>query len=288
MTVQELLEQIKHEYPSLSGAQKQVATYVFENYYQIPFLSISALASQIGVSDNTIVKFCVRFGFDKFAQFKNIFSEYVHSELVLFNKISGQETNSQREKNDFFMQGMDDDIAAINATLNNTSNRENLPALVKMINSAQNIYITGGRASGMMAGYFANILRYLGLNVHDVTFGVGDYLDRLSSIKKKDLVIVIAFSRYTAQVVDAVKELHMNHIPIALITDSGLSPCVPYSSISFYCGSASGYYFPSFAGCLSLIGVICRATVYSRKKDASEHIRQLEKRLINNGVFFQS
>ena len=72
MTLNELLERIRLEQGTLSAAQQQVAAYVVENYYQIPFLSISALAAAIGVSDNTIVKFCVRFGFDKFAQFKNI------------------------------------------------------------------------------------------------------------------------------------------------------------------------------------------------------------------------
>ena len=261
-----------------------MAAYVVDNYYQIPFLSISALAANIGVSDNTIVKFCMRFGFDKFAQFKDIFSKHVHSELVMFNKVS-RENETASEKNDFFQQSIDEDTAAIRSTLQNPRNRENLPKLIEMLGCAQHIYITGGRASSMMASYFANLLRYLGLAVHDVNFGIGDYLDRLSMVKKEDLMIVISLARYTAQVVDAVRQLHSDGIPIVLITDTGISPMQTYSKLTFSCGSASGYYFPSYAGCLSLIGVICRAAASSRKKDAAEHIRFLEERLLNHGVF---
>ena len=286
MTLYELLDRIRQEQGSLSAAQKQVASYVIENYYQIPFLSISALAANIGVSDNTIVKFCARFGYDKFAQFKSVFSEHVHSELVMFNKVT-DESRHVDVQGDFFEQGISDDVAAINATLTNPANKENLPKLIEMMNKANQIYITGGRASSMMAGYFANILRYLGLIVHDVNFGVGDYLDRLSMVKKDDLVIVVSMSRYTSQVVEAVRELHGDGIPVVLITDAGNSPMLPYAKLAFRCGSASGYYFPTYAGCISLIGVICRACSASRKKDAAAHIRFIEKRLLEHGVFTQ-
>ena len=284
MTLYELLDKIRQEQNTLSAAQKQVAAYVIENYYQIPFLSISALAGNIGVSDNTIVKFCARFGYEKFAQFKSVFSEHVHSELVMFNKVS-DEPGESVEQGDYFDQGMADDIAAINATLTNPVNKENLPKLIDMLNGAQQIYITGGRASSMMAGYFANVLRYLGYTVHDMNFGVGDYLDRLSMVKKEDLVIVVGMSRYTSQVVEAVRELHGDGIPVALITDAGNSPMLPYAKLAFFCGSSSGYYFPTYAGCISLIGVICRAASASRKKDAAKHIKFIEKRLLEHGVF---
>ena len=284
MTLNELLERIRLEQGTLSAAQQQVAAYVVENYYQIPFLSISALAAAIGVSDNTIVKFCVRFGFDKFAQFKNIFSEHVHSELVMFNKVA-KTPESLHEEKDYFEQGIEEDSAAVKGTLTNPVNKENLGKLLKMLNKAKHIYVTGGRASSMMSGYLANLLRYLGLTVHDVNFGIGDYLDRLSMVKKDDLMIVISLARYTAQVVDAMRELHGDGIPIVLITDTGLSPMLPYSQLTFYCNSASGYYFPSYAGCLALIGVICRAAEKSRKKDVAEHVKFLEERLLRHGVF---
>lgn len=281
--MQDLLNRIRQKQESFPAAQRLVAAYVVENYNQIPFLSITTLAKNIGVSDNTVIKFCNQLGFQKFTEFKRVFSDYAHSELVMFNKLS--ETGEGDIENSFFAQGLEEDSAAIHATLTNPINQQNLPEMLSMLDKAKNIYITGGRGSAIMAALFANMLRYLGYKVHDISTGVGDYLDRLSMVEKDDLVIVISFPRYTAQIVNAAKYLHEQGVPIVLITDTGLSPALPYASLSFHCSYDSNYYFPTFGGCLSLIGVICRAASATRKKEAAQHIRHLEGMLIDYGVF---
>ena len=280
--MQDLLNRIRQKQESFPAAQRLVAAYVVENYNQIPFLSITTLAKNIGVSDNTVIKFCNQLGFQKFTEFKRVFSDYAHSELVMFNKLS--ETGEGDIENSFFAQGLEEDSAAIHATLTNPINQQNLPEMLSMLDKAKNIYITGGRGSAIMAALFANMLRYLGYKVHDISTGVGDYLDRLSMVEKDDLVIVISFPRYTAQIVNAAKYLHAQGVPIVLITDTGLSPALPYASLSFHCSYDSNYYFPTFGGCLSLIGVICRAASATRKKEAAQHIRHLEGMLIDYGV----
>ena len=281
--MQDLLNRIRQKQESFPAAQRLVAAYVVENYNQIPFLSITTLAKNIGVSDNTVIKFCNQLGFQKFTEFKRVFSDYAHSELVMFNKLS--ETGEGDIENSFFAQGLEEDSAAIHATLTNPVNQQNLPEMLSMLDKAKNIYITGGRGSAIMAALFANMLRYLGYKVHDISTGVGDYLDRLSMVEKDDLVIVISFPRYTAQIVNAAKYLHEQGVPIVLITDTGLSPALPYANLSFHCSYDSNYYFPTFSGCLSLIGVICRAASATRKKEAAQHIRHLEGMLIDRGVF---
>ena len=283
ISLQDLLNRIRQKQESFPAAQRLVAAYVVENYNQIPFLSITTLAKNIGVSDNTVIKFCNQLGFQKFTEFKRVFSDYAHSELVMFNKLS--ETGEGDIENSFFAQGLEEDSAAIHATLTNPVNQQNLPEMLSMLDKAKNIYITGGRGSAIMAALFANMLRYLGYKVHDISTGVGDYLDRLSMVEKDDLVIVISFPRYTAQIVNAAKYLHEQGVPIVLITDTGLSPALPYENLSFHCSYDSNYYFPTFGGCLSLIGVICRAASATRKKEASQHIRHLEGMLIDHGVF---
>ena len=174
---------------------------------------------------------------------------------------------------------------AIQATMTNPVNHNALKALLPMISNSQHIYITAGRASSYLAGLLANALRYLGLKVYEVSFGVGDYWDKLSLIEKDDLVIAVSFPRYTSQLVDALEVLHGNGIPIVLITDTGLSPAVPYADTIFYCAVASSSYFPCYSGCLSLINTLCRAVGAHRKNTAAAHISQLERRLIEQDVF---
>ena len=280
--VLDLLNRIRQEQSAFSAAQRQVAAYVLEHYHRIPFLSISALAEQIGVSNNTVIKFCNQLGYAKFAEFKRAFSEYAHTELVMYNKLSA---SAPDESSDLWEAGMQEDIAAIQATLSDPVNRESLKKLLPMLERASHIYITGGRASGALAGLFAATLRYLDLKVHELNAGVGDYWDRISMVTPEDLVIAISLPRYTAEVVDALKQLHSRGIPVALITYTGLSPAHPYADPVFHCMVNSGYYQLCYAGCSSLISVICRAAGAMRKHHAGTYMHKLENHLLDTGVF---
>ncbi len=281
-TLQQLLDRIRSCYSQLSPAQKLVAAYVVENSYQIPFLSITKLAKNIGVSDSSVIKFCNQMGYAKFAAFKKKFSGHVRSELVMSNKLSAEDAVQAENP---VTAGMEEDLAAIRATLTDPANGQALEKLLPMLKKAKHIYVTGGRASGYMAGILANALRYLGLKTHAVEFGVGDYWDRLSMVTPEDLVIAVSMPRYTAQVVDALSMLHKTGVPIALITDTGLSAAHGYADPVFHCSVSSSYYFPCYAGCLSMISAICRAAGSSLKGDAARHISTLETQLLEQGIF---
>ena len=282
--MQQLLERILREQDTFPTAQKQVAAYVVDNYYQIPFLSITALARNIGVSDTTIIKFCTQLGFDGFGDFKKVFSDYVHSELIMYNKLSRSSMDMDTASSPF-KQVLDEDIANIQSTLSNSINQENMAKLVEMIQQAKGIYAVGGRSSAILAHYLASTLRYLGLQIHTFSDGVGDQLDQLFTIQKTDLVIALCFPRYTSFIIEGLRELHERGIPIVLITDTGLSPAYPYADLVFHCSISTNAYFPCYASCLSLLSVICRSTGIALKGKATDHIHALEQSLLEHNIF---
>ena len=286
MELNELLDQIRQAQDNYSPSQKRVAAYVLENYKQIPFESITALSEKIGVSHYSVISFCKSLGYDKFSEFKKCLSKYA-SDLIIYNKLSEGEENSgtKYDHNQFFDQALSEDISAIQATLSNPVNRDNLPKLVEMLDTARYIYVTGGRSSSHFAGLFASFLRYLDLKVIDLMPERGDYWDHITMIEPEDLVIAISFPRYTAQVVKSLMDLYHTGIPIALITDAGLSPAQPYAALTFHCDVRSSSYIQCYAGCLSLISAICRAVSNSRKQKAADHVRDLEKKLLEQGIF---
>lgn len=282
--MQELLDRIKQEQEDFPAAQKQVAAYVVDNCYQIPFLSITSMAKNIGVSDSTIIKFCTQLGFEGFGEFKKVFSDYAYSELTMLNKLS-RSTLSGGSDGTVFSEVLEEDTSNIQATLTSQINRDSLDRFLELLNNSENIYVTGGRSSLILAEHMASTLRYLGLKIHDLSGGVGDYLDRLMMIDKKDMVIAFCFPRYTAMVVSALRDLQEAGIPVVLFTDTGLSPAYPYADLVFLCNVSSKAWFPSYTSCMSLIGTICRAAGVLRKDSATSHVAKLEKRLLERGVF---
>lgn len=279
-TLEDLLEKIRHAQKNFSPAQRLVAAYVLENSHQVPFLSITRLSEKIGVSDNSVIKFCNGIGYSRFAEFKKDFSNRVHAELLMSNKLSQSE-----KKDDLFSAALEENTISIHSTLTAPINAQSLKKALPLIEGARNIYIIGGRASGFIAGYFANALRYLGLTIIDVNFGMGDFWTRLSMIQEGDLLIAISLPRYTAQIVEGVKMVHGEGIPVILITDTGLSPALPYADVVFHCAFASDSYFPCYSGCVALISTICFAISTDRKEVATGHIEKLEQTLIEQGVF---
>ena len=84
---------------------------------------------------------------------------------------------------------------------------------------------------------------------------------------------------------DGLEYLKSRDVPIALITDTGLSPALPFADAVFYCTVSSNWYFPCYSGCVALISAICRAVGAQRKEQAADHISSLERRLIEQGLF---
>ena len=268
-TFLEILNRIRQEQPHFSSAQRQVANYVLENYHMIPFLSISSLAENIGVSSNSIIKFCNQLGFDKFTEFKRIFADHAHSELtssgICAENLAGKEGK-------YFSQGLENDTAAIHATLTNPSNVKNLPKALEMITKASHIYISGGMRSSGLATVFAGSLRLLGLKTHELCYGSFAFSQQLRMATPEDLIIAICLPRYTPDIVEDLKKLQKKGIPVIVITDTGLSPVLPYADLSFCCALPSTYYLPSCAGVLSLIDVLCRGV--SHQVDSEKYRKQ--------------
>ena len=186
--VMELLDHIRREQDNFPAAQKKVAAFVVENYQQIAFLPISALSQRVGVSDNTVIKFCNHLGYEKFTEFKKEFTSYAHSELLIYNKIGG-ETAPVSEGDSVWSMIQNDAIASLQETLSDPQNHSSLTELLARMEKAKHIYVTGGRLSGIAAAMLANKLRYLNLQVHDLSCGtVGDYIDQTALVQPEDLV----------------------------------------------------------------------------------------------------
>lgn len=279
--IQQILSGIKGGRYGFPAAQRLVADYVVKNYEQIPFLSITALAQNCGVSEKTVVKFCNSLGFEKFTEFKRTFSAYAQSKLIITNKLS----SAPAPDGDVFERTMRQDISAIEKTMTLPENREALSDAARRILAAKRVYVTGGRASAALAALLASMLRYLGLQVQELLPSACDYYDRLMTVQPDDLVITICFSRYTAQIAEGAAFLHAHDVPIVLMTDLEPSPLYAYAACTLQCEASAEGYFPCYAGCLSILYALCSTLGSMRGADAAEHARELERVLLDRGVF---
>lgn len=258
-THMDVLNRIRDEQGHFSPAQRQVADYVLKYFHQIPFLSISALAENIGVSNNSIIKFCNHLGFSRFAEFKRIFSDHAHSTLT--TQLS-PDSETKVISNDFFSQNLEEDFQVISTTLNDPINHENLPKAVSMITKAHHIYICGGSRSYPMADSLASKLQYMRLAASPVYYEPDSFWVKIRSAKPDDLVIIITMPTYSEIAVSSMKKLHKAGVPILLLTDNGLSPALPYADVALHCAYYDSFYMFSNIGVHTMINTLCRGVNY--------------------------
>ena len=251
----DVLNRIRDEQPNFSAAQRQVADYVLKYFHQIPFLSISALAENIGVSNNSIIKFCNHLGFAKFAEFKRIFSEHAHATLTA---PPASENNVGANGDDFFMQNLEDDLQSITSTMHNPANHENLPKAASMITKARRIFVCGGSRSYPMAYTLTRNLQWMRLPASAMYYEPDSFWIEARTATPDDLVIMFCLPSYSNTALDGMKRLQKKGVPVLLFTDDGLSPALPYATLTLYCAVYDHFYVYSGIGVYSMISALVR------------------------------
>ena len=79
--------------------------------------------------------------------------------------------------------------------------------------------------------------------------------------------------------------MHRRGLRIALINDKVVSPVYQFAAIALHCATDSSAFLPCYTGCLALIDVICQAVCMEHRSEITEYVRDLEKRLLAQGVW---
>ncbi|MBU5626957.1 MurR/RpiR family transcriptional regulator [Oscillibacter sp. MSJ-2] len=281
--MQKLLRQLQESQSEFSPAQKAVADYIVSHYMDIPFQTISQIAQLTGTSETTISKFCNELGFSGFSGFKRLAAEYVNNALPINNRL--ENTAASMEEGDAVSEIMRYDIDDIQATLKNPANLANIQPFLAMVDQARHVYTLGGRSASFFAAFFAFKLRQQDVNVSNIEFGVGDYVDKMMMIRPGDLVIAFSFSRYTKKVVEMVRRLKQRGVSIVLLTSEGLSPAFEYADLVFTCRTVSRSYVASYTACLSLLNTLLITRALRHKVRMEEYLKELERNLMDFDMF---
>lgn len=281
--MQNLLQTIQENQTSYSPAQKAIADYIIAHYIDIPFQTITQIGQATGTSETTISKFCSELGLSGFSGLKRLASDYVNASLPLNNRF--ENTVTRLDDDTAVDEVLRCDLDNIRATLLNLNNRANLQKLPDMIDNACCIYTIGGRSSSCFASFLAFKMRQLGVAVHNIDFGLGDYVDKMMMIGPSDLVFAFSFPRYTKRIVEVLRQLRERGVPIVLVTGEGLSPAFDCAELVFTCRTTSRSYVASYVSCIALINAVLITYALQHKEQMERNLRLLEKNLIDFDMF---
>lgn len=260
--LQNLQDEIRQRYDSLSKRLKQVAQYVLDNNNSIVFDTVATIAERANVPPSTLIRFANAFGFSGFNEMKQIFRETLMEEtsnyterLQLSRKLDEQPQEAPNDILNIFAKA---NTQALQQLANQTS-QEQLQQAVDILKNAQNIFIIGLKRSFSIACYLDYALHHLDCRSFVINGLGGMFDEQLNQVKKGDVVVAISFSPYAQETLNIMDITAQKGIKQIAITDSQISPLLMFSDVSFVIKEAQVRGFRSQCASMTLVQTLAIA-----------------------------
>ncbi len=149
---------------------------------------------------------------------------------------------------------------------------------VDMIMEAKTIYIVGVRSSAALANFLGFYFNLIFENVKLIhTNSVSEMFEQIHRISSDDVMIGISFPRYSKRTLKAMEYAMSKNANVITITDSPLSPMVPFSNCSLIARSDMVSFVDSLVAPLSLVNAIIVALSIRKKESLVNSLESLEK-----------
>lgn len=270
-----LHREIKGRGNQLSQAQRKLLEYVLAHEEEAVFLKIGDLARQGKVSLATVSRLSRALGFKGFPEFQRELQRLFRHRLTTTSRLQNTVKKTAGEKN-ILAKVLQNDMVNIAETLKQTSPAE-FQRFVKSLASAARIVIVGLRSAHSLAVFMAVALEFLQKEVWLVQPGMGDMWDRLTGLKKGDVVVGISFPRYTKQTVEVLRFAKAQGLKTLAITDTLLSPLAHYADHVLTARYKMDSFIESFTAAFSLINALVTALGIQSPQNTYASLQRLER-----------
>ena len=270
-----LHREIKGRGNQLSQAQRKLLEYVLAHEEEAVFLKIGDLARQGKVSLATVSRLSRALGFKGFPEFQRELQRLFRHRLTTTSRLQNTVKKAAGEKN-ILAKVLQNDMINIAETLKQTSPAE-FQRFVKGLASAARIVIVGLRSAHSLAVFMAVALEFLQKEVWLIQPGMGDMWDRLTGLKKGDVVVGISFPRYTKQTVEVLRFAKAQGLKTLAITDTLLSPLAHYADHVLTARYKMDSFIESFTAAFSLINALVTALGIQSPQNTYASLQRLER-----------
>lgn len=270
----DLMKLIQINFHRLSKGQKIIAQYIMNNYDKAAFLTAAKLGEMVGVSESTVVRFANAIGYEGYPQLQKQLQEMIKTKLTTVQRIEMSDGYSNEDS--VLKNVLKSDMDNIRATMEELD-YAGFERAVKYIRDARSIYIIGLRSSTTLAEFLGFYLNQIRDNVHVVTYTIGDIFEQLFRINENDLVIAMAFPRYSSRTIKAFEYSKAMRAKTLAITDSMLSPLCSYADITLVAKSNMESFVDSIVAPLSLLNALIVSVGLKEKHKLASSFSRLEE-----------
>ena len=261
-----LKDRISDAYDELSPHLQRIARYALKSPNRFALQTVQEISSETEVQPSSIVRFAQTFGFRGFTELQKIFRHrLIEGTPDLREEIFLRDSSLESIADDDPLYLLDDfakaSIQAIDG-MRKTIGNDDLKAAIRLMDSADTIYVLGQRRAFPVASYIAYGLARLERKTNFIDFVGGMVPQQAATIGEDDLLIAVSFAEYTRSVVDVVKDVAIRGRKILAITDTNHSPLSKHATLAFHVSDDSIRRFRPLAPSLVLAQVLILGLSY--------------------------
>ncbi len=270
----DFMKNISQNYDGFTNSHKIVADFMMDNLDYIAFATLEDLASKVGVSTTTVIRFARVLGYDGYSEMQKAIQENIKNKVALPDRL---DVSGQLPGNGLLKDSFANDIRNIEETFSNIS-EEVLGEAIQMISGADTVYVLGMRSSYALAHYMFSRIAQLRENVRLIQSTGMFFPEEMTSAKEGDVCIAYLFPRYSKTTANIISWFRMHGIKIILFTTQSPSAVDVYGDVLLPCSVMGISYKNSFAAPLCLINYIAAALAsgnYEKSKRALERTEEI-------------
>jgi DNA-binding MurR/RpiR family transcriptional regulator len=251
---------------TLTPAERRIAEAVLAEPTLLAFGTVSDLASQVGTSRPTIVRFATKLGFEGYTQLQ----QHVRSDLSHRLSRPSERIRSGDEAAVPARVAFEDAIASVFNVLEGGQ----LAKIVEPVVRAEQVWVLSGETSLSGAHALQSGLSMVRPGVRlleEHSFGTD-----LSDAGAGDVAIVFDFHRYRRQVAIAARSLANAGVPVIAVTDSPFSPLVEVADNWVQIEVPAVGPFDSSVPVVALCELLVAEVAKARFEEATDRIDRIE------------
>lgn len=272
-----LLQHIADKTPSLSKSERRVAEYVVEHREEVIHSTLAALASSIGVSEPTVIRFCSSMGFSGFQDFR--------LEMARFLALGVPATHSAIEESDalptIVTKIFDHTISSLDHT-RRSFDVEGVVRAVELIRAAKRLHFFGFGASSIIAEDAQQKSPLFGRPCSALADPHQQFIETATA-DAGDLFVLISHTGRTVPLPLLAEEAHANGARVIAITGTPTSPLARVADVVVVTETLedTDLYTPTISriAALVVIDILATATAMHRDGVDLERLRGMKQKL---------
>lgn len=267
----------------LTPKARTLGSYIIQNPSKVVFMTTKELSSACGVSEATVVRFVATMGYDGYANFQDALKDFVNTGLSLPDRADLK--GIKEPSIDRLQRGILEELINLKYLYEHVD-LEVMNKFVDHLEQYDTVYVTGARLSYTFAYYLGWSLTKVRRGVHIVKGSDSTAMDWLTNAPEKSLVVLSATTRYPNELIALSKVVRRCGHTLLALTDSNISPVIPFAHLSLVVPSKSIPFIGNVSGMLSVIQYMVQELASRKGEDLKQYQDQLEQVYLENDILF--